>query len=34
LEEDPKFIFLDAQSVGANQEALKKHYALPALQRL
>lgn len=34
LEEDPKFIFLDAESVSANQEALKKHYALPSLERL
>lgn len=34
LEEDPKLIFLDAQSVEANQDDLKRHYALPALQRL
>jgi len=34
LEEDPKLIFLDAQSVEANKDALMKHYALPALQRL
>jgi hypothetical protein len=33
LEEDPKWIFLDAQSVEANRDGLKKHYALPALER-
>jgi hypothetical protein len=33
LEEDPKWIFLDAQSVEANRDGLKKHYALPAGER-
>jgi S1-C subfamily serine protease len=34
FEEDPKLIFLDAASIQANREALIKHYALPALERL
>ena len=34
FEEDPKIIFLDAASIEANAETLKKHYALPALERL
>jgi hypothetical protein len=34
FEEDPKLLFLDAASVEANTETLKKHYALPALERL
>ena len=34
FEEDPKIIFLDAASIQANAENLKKHYALPSLERL
>jgi hypothetical protein len=34
FEEDPKFLFLDAASIQSNAENLKKHYALPSLERL
>jgi len=34
FEEDPKLLFLDAASIEANAEELKRHYALPALERL
>ncbi len=34
FEEDPKILFLDAASVQSNAENLKKHYALPSLERL
>ena len=34
LSEDPGLIFLDAESVGANRDALVKKYSLPALERL
>jgi S1-C subfamily serine protease len=34
FEEDPKFVFLDAASIQSNAENLKKHYALPSLERL
>lgn len=34
LEEDPKWIFLDAESVESNRSRLIEHYALPALERL
>jgi hypothetical protein len=34
LEEDPKWIFLDAKSIEVNRAELVKHYALPATERL
>jgi hypothetical protein len=34
FEEDPKFLFLDAASIQSNADNLKKHYALPSLERL
>lgn len=34
FEEDPKLLFLDAASIEANADTLKKHYSLPALERL
>lgn len=34
FEEDPKTIYLNAESIQSNAENLKKHYALPALERL
>lgn len=34
FEEDPKILFLDAASIQSNAETLKKHYALPGLERL
>jgi hypothetical protein len=34
FEEDPKFLFLDAEKVEANKEALARDYGIPALQRL
>lgn len=34
LEEDPKWLFLDAASIEANRAQLMKHYALPATERL
>ena len=34
FEEDPKLLFLNATSIEANADTLKKHYSLPALERL
>ena len=34
LEEDPKWLYLDAASIEANRAELIKHYALPATERL
>ncbi len=34
LEEDPKWLFLDAASIEANRAQLMEHYALPATERL
>jgi hypothetical protein len=34
FEEDPKLLFLDAASIQSNTDELKKHYSLPALERL
>lgn len=34
FEEDPKILYLDATSIKTNAETLKKHYALPSLERL
>lgn len=34
FEEDPKILFLDAASIQSHAETLKKHYALPSLERL
>ena len=34
LEEDPKWIFLDAESIESNRKKLMEHYDLPALERL
>ena len=34
LEEDPKWLFLDAASIEANRTELMEHYALPATERL
>lgn len=34
LEEDPKWLYLDAASIEANRAELMKHYALPATERL
>ncbi len=34
FEEDPKFIFLDANQIEANKENLSHDYGIPALQRL
>ena len=34
LEEDPKWLFLDAASIEANRGQLMEHYALPATERL
>ena len=34
FEEDPKSLFLDAASIQSNADNLKKHYALPSLERL
>jgi hypothetical protein len=34
FEEDPKLLFLDATSIQSNTDELKKHYSLPALERL
>jgi hypothetical protein len=34
FEEDPKLLFLDAASIEANADTLKKHYSLPGLERL
>jgi S1-C subfamily serine protease len=34
FEEDPKLLFLDATSIQSNADELKKHYSLPALERL
>lgn len=33
LEEDPKWLFLDAESIKANRAQLMDHYALPATER-
>ena len=33
LEEDPKWLFLDAESIKANRAQLMEHYALPATER-
>jgi len=34
FEEDPKFLFLDANQIEANKENLARDYGIPALQRL
>ncbi len=34
FEEDPKFLFLDAEQIEANKENLARDYGIPALQRL
>ncbi len=34
FEEDPKFIFLDANQIEANKDQLARDYGIPALQRL
>ena len=34
IEEDPKWLFLDAESIEANRAQLMEHYALPATERL
>jgi S1-C subfamily serine protease len=34
LEEDPKWLFLDAATIEANRAQLMEHYALPATERL
>jgi S1-C subfamily serine protease len=34
FEEDPKVLVLDAASIQSNADELKKHYSLPALERL
>jgi hypothetical protein len=34
LEEDPKWLFLDADSIEENRAQLMEHYALPATERL
>jgi hypothetical protein len=34
LEEDPKWLFLDAAAIEANRAQLIEHYSLPATERL